>query len=312
MLKKICACVGMLLLTSQAKAGFSTLIDFGDSLSDVGNDYTASFGIVPGSPGYTNGHFSNGQIWVEKLGQDLGLGTPTASLKGGNDFAYGGVTSGTGYTTDIISLPNIETQVTGWTSSHTANSSQLFTVLGGANDLLNLLGGTSTTTPAQAADNIATSVHDLYADGARNILVANLPDLGLTPRFYNTAGQSVATAATLQFNTELATDLSTQLTTSPGLDIYNLNLFALIDSAEANPSAYGLTDVHDQAYTGDNTFAGNGSVVSDPSGYLFFDSIHPTTTGHALIAAAAVSAIPEPGSLSLIFVAAVLLGQRRR
>jgi outer membrane lipase/esterase len=155
-------------------------------------------------------------------------------------------------------------------------------------------------------------VHDLYADGARNILVANLPDLGLTPRFYNTSGQPLATGAAVQFNTELATDLSTQLASSPGLKIYNLNLFNLIESALATPGTYGLTDVHDQAYTGDNNFAGNGSTVSNASSYLFYDSIHPTATGHSLIAAAAVSAVPEPTSLTIAVLAAAALGRPRR
>ena len=287
---------------------FTALIDFGDSLSDVGNDYALTAGTTPGGPGYYTGRFSNGPIWVEKLGQSLGLGAPTPSLLGGNDYAYGGVTSGTGNTSFV--LPNVETQVNGWTAAHTASGTQLFTLLGGANDLFNYLGGSSTTTPVQAADNIAASVHTLYGDGARNILVANLPDLGQTPRFHGTAGQAVATGVTLQFNTDLATDLASQLAASPGLNVYNLNLYSLINQAIASPGSFGLTDVTDQAYTGDTTFTGNGTAVSNPSGYLFWDSIHPTTTGHALVAQAAVSAIPEPGSLGLIAFASVGLLRR--
>ena len=310
-MRTIILVVGVLLLAvGQASAApFSALIDFGDSLSDVGNDYATTLGTLPGGPGYYNGRFSNGPIWVEKLGQSLGLGAPTPSTSGGNDYAYGGVTSGTGYTSVV--LPNVETQVNGWTGSHAATPTELFTVLGGANDLLNYLGGTTTPTPAQAADNIAASIHALYTDGARNILVSDLPDLGSTPRFHGTAAQSTATAVSVQFNTELALDLSSLSSTSSGLKIYNLDLFTLIDQAVSNPGKYGLTDVTDQAYTGDTSFAGNGTAVSNPSGYLFWDSIHPTTTGQSLIANAAVAAIPEPCGLGIVIVASASLLRRR-
>lgn len=302
-----------ILLTGPASAAstFSALIDFGDSLSDVGNVYALTNGGTPGTPGYYDGRFSNGPIWVEDLGQSLGLGAPTPSLTGGNDYAYGGVTSGTGYTD--LALPNIETQVDGWTATNTATPSDLFTVLGGANDLLNYLSGTGTTTPKQAADNIATSVQALYADGARNILVGNLPNLGLTPRFIGagTAAQTASAGASVEFDTELATDLGSISSTSPGLNLYDLNLYAIFNEVVADPAAYGLTDVTDQAYTGDNNFAGNGTAVSNPSQYLFWDSIHPTTTGHALLADAALAAIPEPSGLAAVLLATAALTRRR-
>ena len=296
--------------TAHSFAGqFSALIDFGDSLSDVGNARTASFGLIPGSPGYYNGRFSNGPIWLEKLGPSLGLPAATASLAGGNDYAYGGTTSGTGVT---AIFPNIRTQVTSYIGAHSANSTQLFTMLGGANDLLNYLGGDPSTTPAQAADNISGSIQALYGDGARNILVANLPDLGLTPRFHGTSAQGSANTATTQFNTQLAMDLATDSGTDPGLTIYNLNLFSLVNQAVSTPFAYGLTDVSHQAYTGDNSYAGNGTAVSDASGYLFWDAIHPTTTGHALIANAALASIPEPTTMMLVLLTSAALLRPRR
>jgi len=313
--------IGVLLAMSvRAQAGpFSALIDFGDSLSDVGNDYNSDFGLSPGGPGYYDGRFSNGQIWVEKLGVGLGLGAPTPSTAGGTDYAYGGVTSGTGYTTEsILQFPNIETQVQSYTSAHTAPSTALFTVLGGANDLLNYLASPGSQNPVvvadTAADNIAASVKLLYADGARNILVANLPNLGLTPRFVGTSGESAAAGLSVQFDTELAGDLAALSSTSTGLNLYNLNLYGLFGQVIASPASYGLTDVTDQAYTGDNDFIGDGTINPNASTYLFWDSIHPTTTGHALIAGAALAAVvPEPASVALVALGTIgLLGTRRK
>lgn len=82
-------------VASAAAGPFSSLVVFGDSLSDVGNIASATLGIYPGST-YYNDRFSNGPVWVEALSVDLGLGTIQRSTAGGNDFAYGGAqTTGT-------------------------------------------------------------------------------------------------------------------------------------------------------------------------------------------------------------------------
>ncbi|NJL21872.1 MAG: hypothetical protein HC895_15400 [Leptolyngbyaceae cyanobacterium SM1_3_5] len=58
---------------------------FGDSLSDIGNIFAKTFGIVPASPPNFQGRFSNGLLAVELLAQDLDL---PLSLK--TNFAIGG------------------------------------------------------------------------------------------------------------------------------------------------------------------------------------------------------------------------------
>ena len=296
------------------------MINFGDSLSDVGNDYKTTFGIAPGSPGYSAGRFTNGNVWLQDLAPQLGLGTVTASLNGGNDYAYGGVTSGTGSTylvntpVSLFPVPNVQSQIQTWTAGNKATSTELFTVLGGANDLFaDIAGGTAT--PQQAADNIAAGVRALYADGAKTILVANLPALGQVPAYYGTVAQPLATADTVLFDNELASQLAAISTASPGLKIDNLDLYTLFGQVIRNPSMYGLSDVHDQAYTGDTSFSGQGTVVAaDPSKYLFWDDVHPTAAGHTLIAQAAYAVVvPEPASVAMVIGAMIpVLGRRSR
>jgi phospholipase/lecithinase/hemolysin len=66
----------------------------------------------------------------------------------------------------------------------------------------------------------------------------------------------------------------------------------------ANPATYSLTDATDSCYTG--PYTGGGSACTGQAGYLFWDSVHPTTTGHALIAAAALNEVPEPHSWAIL------------
>lgn len=57
---------------------------FGDSLSDTGNLFQKTAGLLPPSPLYFNGRFSNGALSVEQLAQSLGL-----SLSSSTNFAIG-------------------------------------------------------------------------------------------------------------------------------------------------------------------------------------------------------------------------------
>lgn len=64
------------------------LFVFGDSLSDIGNSYDQTFGLLPPDPPYFEGRFSNGPLAVETLAQNLGL-----TLNRETNFAVGGATT---------------------------------------------------------------------------------------------------------------------------------------------------------------------------------------------------------------------------
>src|ERR1700734_2000682 len=71
------------------------IVSFGDSLSDVGNDYIASGGTQPSpTADYYQGRFTNGGNWLDYLAHDLGVAAPVASLAGGSDYAFGGASTG--------------------------------------------------------------------------------------------------------------------------------------------------------------------------------------------------------------------------
>src|SRR4051812_23080013 len=65
------------------------LVFFGDSLSDNGNIYRILLHLMPKSPPYYYGRFTNGPTWAEKLG-DYYYHENYAQV---DNYAYGGATT---------------------------------------------------------------------------------------------------------------------------------------------------------------------------------------------------------------------------
>ena len=274
---------------------FTTLFAFGDSLSDAGNLYFADRRTAPVSPPYDPGHFSNGPTWVEDLSEMLGLGALTPSLKGGNDFAFGGAQTGTTAIEGLnpIDLPG---QIVDYALSHPRPvPGALYTLDIGANDIMNTLsefaagkitlGGVSTVV-TEAENNTVHAIDALYLLGARNLLFYEVPNLGLTPLFDGTPLQGVASFFARSFDKTVLADLVPL--ERLGLKVSDLNTYALLGKVEANPSHYGFTNASDPVWTGKFTSYTSGTLVSTnpaiQNQYLFWDHVHPTAAGHQLTA----------------------------
>ena len=288
--------LGMIALAGgSAHAGQITgIVSFGDSLSDVGNDYIGSGGTQP-SPAadYSNGRFTNGGNWLDYLAHDLGVAAPVASLAGGSNFAFGALSTGTGTTTYAPgeSVPNVGTQIAMYLSSNTPTSGELFTIWAGANNLL--IG--NQTNPLVPAQDIANEITTLAAAGAKQFLIPNLPLLGDIPATssYTAAQRQALDAWSVGFNQALKSETS-MLQASLGVQIHLVDIQGLFQQVTANPTSFGFTNVTGSAIN--SSLSGNG--------YLFWDQEHPTTAADAIIAQEAAQSIPEP-SMFLVFVVGI-------
>lgn len=275
-----------ILASAATASSFSSIVVYGDSLSDNGNLF-----LVSGQPGapYFEGRRSDGPVAVEQLAAMLG-----ASLA---DFAWIGATtgignyadSGTTTNTGAFSLPGMQAEFAGTQASlgpYLADG--LFIAWGGANDFL--AASPFDTTPqeviARGVGNLLGIVSALQGLGANTILVPGMPDLGLTPYFQGlgpiAAGQ--ASAITDAFNAALRSNLPS------GVLYYDTA--TLLRTMVANPSAFGFTNVTAPCFNG-------ATVCPNPSQYLFFDDFHPTTATDAFVAAGFQSTVPEPAAFVL-------------
>jgi phospholipase/lecithinase/hemolysin len=312
---------------------FSAIYAFGDSLSDAGNlsNATTAIGATePVAPPYyqetysvlgpitTDGTvFSNGPTWVQDLSLSLGLGTLEPSLLGGTDFAYGGAETGStpqnAGQTDLTAISLPSQLVTFEAQPGAVPASALFTMWIGSNDILDILNKPTLTAAQQATDvtdavnNEMNAIGELVKDGAKHMLVVDLPDLGKTPEVMTGAANggntpsasldALASGLAASYNTQLNADLYAFLQTH-SLDLHILDTYAIIDNAVTNPSAYGLTNVTTPVWSGNFTSSSSGSLVATGQAaqdqYLFFDHVHPTETGHSVIAAAAAAVLQQP------------------
>lgn len=292
---------------------YSTVVVFGDSLSDTGNVAHLAFteyGIAAPGPvyegdqlviDYTLGRFTDGAdtipaaqnyagVWIEQLAAMMPSRPAIEdSLDGGTNYAYGFATTGSG-TSPLclgglcVQVENIGQQITDYLSTHPKiDRHTLFVIWGGTNDLLN---ATSPADVADAAIRQVLNIQRLIQAGATQILAPNLPPLGLTPRFNGSlSAQAEATAASALFNSYLGLGISLlkDLYGWRHVRIYQIDVFNLMLSVAASPGSYSLTNVTAPAQY----------MPVDPDTYLFWDDLHPTTKGHNIVAEAAASVLSQ-------------------
>lgn len=301
-----------------AGAACSGLYVFGDSLSDTGN-INLLFGnnplqVITGNSyvadlPYASGQFTNGDVWVWPFAAAEGLSSYAGPVLGNSgpfshlgDFAFGGATTAVDGSIAVPAVPlfmayppSLRSQVTAYitglaAAGKSAPSDALFVLAGGGNDGLDGLdaianGANPASTIAAVANQFAAvtqaMVDDLYAAGARTVVVWNVPDFGLLPLFSGADAATRATATRMALRMNKA--LRARLEGEPSVIHYDL--FGEIRTVVASPAAFGLSNVTDAC--------GNALAGCAPSTALFWDAIHPTQTGHALIARSMRAAVHE-------------------
>lgn len=294
---------------------FSSVISFGDSLSDAGNvGFIVSGGVLTSNSFTTNPD----PVWAQLVATGFGF-NQTASLVGGTNYAYGGAcaranTVGPPAFTCVNSPSSfsLTTQMGAYLAANggTVDPDALYTVWAGANDIFTALSNPATagTVTGSAALTTVANISALQAAGANYIVVLNLPNIGATPQFSNAAlfpltapFSANLTGLSIIYNDTFNAGLAT-------LDdgIIPINVFGLVEEVRANPGLYGFTNV-----TGVACLSGGlpmSSVGCGPANYVtptanqtyfFADGVHPTGAGHAILAQVVMSTISAPGQVSL-------------
>lgn len=273
---------------------FDSLFIFGDSLSDPGNLFDLT-GFFPPTP-YSNGRFTNGEIWVDYFADSLALAPDRVS-----NFAVGGATTGDVNTIEPLvesltgvdlTLPGLSGQVDAYLASlagHSSDANGLHVVWVGANDLFNAPDNPADIPEflTNSIDNVIDAISRLAATGAEAFLVPNLPNLGLTPRSLSSGNSAQAESLSIAFNTGLTSALDA-LESTLDIDIVEFDVLTRTNDIINSPESFGLTNVTDPLIR---------QVPPVDAGFFWWDDIHPTTVIHEIFSDAFQTELLEAGYL---------------
>jgi outer membrane lipase/esterase len=242
--------------------------------------------LVPSAP-YAKGghHLSNGATWIEQLGQTL-------KLNRSNGPAWRNPGVFTNYAVDAARARddglnvNLGDQVAAFAEQETGEllDGALVVLWVGSNDVRDAaVSGGDPGIIAAAITAIQDNILVLYGMGARDFLIGNSPDIGLIPSIrmadvFFPGLAAGATALSVGFNDALTSLLDALESGLPGVSFTRLDSFSFLQDAVAGN--LGLVNTMDACIMpGVPPYS-----CRKPDDYLFWDGVHPTKAGHALLA----------------------------
>lgn len=262
------------------------IVSFGDSLSDSGNMHNESQWKLPSAAWYA-GRFSNGPVWVEYLARRNGLTL--------NNWAIGGAQTRDVY---LGLIHGVDSQVEGFleyvrSARGYDMSRTLFTFLASGNDFVN-----DTKTAPKILEQQEKTLRRLAQAGARKILVINLPDVSVAPVFRLGRSDGATVLGKVEYYNAQLGDMVRRVSMATGAEIRMIDVRSSFDDVLAHPARYGITETRQSCLKIDSDSSLNYlrqpglRPGCDPAKYVFWDSLHPTTRMHELMAGWAVASAP--------------------
>jgi len=221
---------------------------------------------------------------------------PQAAGPDGFGFAHGGATTGltdaNGQNVSFLSQVAAFTTLQGG-GQISVGADDVATVWIGGNDFFDAAqaGTLSAETVETAVTNVGIGLNTLAASGVQNIVVYTLPDLSQVPLAGELAevGGAPELLPSLQ---QLTTAFNAQLETSvvaplrdDGVNVRVVDVEALFRDLARQPKAYGLRDASTHCFSlVSESPTGDCDSAEKVAETTFLDSLHPTATGHEIIA----------------------------
>lgn len=292
-------CVSTFAAEGDSAQPYGRIVSFGDSLSDLGT-YGMAAGPVGGGKFTTN----PGKIWIEIIAAKLGLevkpnrqegfGLPVREI-GGFNYAQGGSrvvfprTKASDDEAPAATARPVTEQVGMFLLQHKAfQANDLVLIQGGANDLFTQLTSVKAgkikpeqaiQNMIQAGEDLATIIANLKANGARKLVVVNLPAIEQTPKMI------VLDPQTQQFIKLMVTSFNGTLAQKTlGLDILLVDFYNFDLNFNSHYQELGFKNISTPACknnlpTSSSLFCSGKTLIEAGADltYKFADEVHPAT-----------------------------------
>jgi phospholipase/lecithinase/hemolysin len=289
-----------------ARAAFTSLYIFGDGVSTTTNNTGGPAALYYGL------RYCNGRIWVELLAQQLGLpNNYWYSNNIANQVSFTNLTATTtnwSYSSNNWSFFNDYSSVLLTNLNHFTTppdaSNALFIVWVNDADFVGYMGNNSfspytsnniaiwTNAINQSISNHFAAITNLYAKGARTLVMPNAVDITEIPYYSarDSADKSFIRQRIIDFDTAFSVTLSNATVSCPGLKIYEPDFFSLLDNILTNAAAYGLTNALYSGHTVDAVDAyynygmlPNINLNGPGANYIFWDYLDPSAKAQAIM-----------------------------
>jgi phospholipase/lecithinase/hemolysin len=325
-----------LFLQNSYAVAIDKIVMFGDSLSDTGNIYSLTqkakkviplVPLIPKTPPYFEGRFSNGPVWIENVAKLMQVKM--------DNYAYGGSWAESAFDSLLIVPFGLDMQV----SMHLVSAvtdfhkdRHLYVIWTGGNDYIQ-----GRSDADYATSNTVASIRDqmewLLFYGAKNIVLVNLPDMGGVP-YVVEKGRAFANSVSKlskMHNVKLAAMVEKERDKYPKANIMLLDVREYYNDIITHPDKYNIKNVKDACYVGgfflQSALANNAEIQAakeanisvltnaslgtayltsmaaaagkdhcdNPDEYLFWDVIHPTRVVHQAFAGLTYNRLYELG-----------------
>lgn len=228
---------------------FDTMVVFGDSLSDNGNLYRYLLHLLPVSPPYYEGRFSDGPVWVEYLFDSF---FPRDYQQGLQNYAVGGAGAVISYKENLPYTLTFELDNYFYWHTYDHQQTSLYSIWIGANNYINEPTNVEELTDS-VVDTISNVTERLIDNGGDKFLLINLPDLAQLPQASDSPNQALLTRLSMVHNQKLAQRIDALREKYPEVLFLYFDVNQFFEESKGRAGDYGIDNISDPCYLGSYT-----------------------------------------------------------
>jgi phospholipase/lecithinase/hemolysin len=291
-----------------AQGKITKLLVFGDALSDPGNLNRLTQGTAVPARVFYKSRFSNGPIWADYVGGSLnwtvdnfavGLAETRRVASRGDADIPSFLKQISNSKSELKKMDFAGTLVVIWIGSQ--NYIQHAVKAQDANQ--NPVNEVLEKQVKEAINDIQDGIEDLKDIGFRNFVVGTMPELGglnRNPKDPPRASDATFHAVTAAHNTALRNMIKDLPKEMPEVNVTIFQAYEIDQKTSENPKNYGFNRLDAPCYTGslEGRFDGAKAFCTDPSGYKYWDFLHPNSKMQCIYASQFLADISTAGRIA--------------